>query len=35
MIVEFVFELFVAILWVTYVASVYYIIYDYIIGYEE
>jgi len=27
---EFIFELFVAILWVGYVASVYYIIYDYI-----
>ena len=27
---EFIFELFVAILWVTYVASIYYIIYDYI-----
>ena len=30
MIVEFLFELFVAILWVSYVASVYYIVYDYI-----
>tara|TARA_B100000963_G_scaffold324625_1_gene310286 strand:+ start:308 stop:418 length:111 start_codon:yes stop_codon:yes gene_type:complete len=30
MIVEFIFELFVAILWVGYVASLYYILYDYI-----
>ena len=28
--VDFLFELFVAILWVSYVASIYYIIYDYI-----
>ena len=30
MIVEFIFELFVAILWVYYVAGIYYIVYDYI-----
>lgn len=30
MIGEFIFELFTAILWVTYVASIYYIVYDYI-----
>ena len=30
MIVEFIFELIVAILWVGYVAAIYYILYDYI-----
>ena len=30
MIVEFIFELYVAILWVTYLAGIYYIVYDYI-----
>tara|TARA_Y100000592_G_scaffold4902_1_gene7013 strand:- start:157 stop:264 length:108 start_codon:yes stop_codon:yes gene_type:complete len=35
MIAEFILELFTAILGVSYVASVYYIIYDYILGYEE
>ena len=30
MIAEFIFELFVAILWVYYVAGIYYIVYDYI-----
>ena len=28
--VEFIFELFVNILWVTYILSIYYIVYDYI-----
>ncbi len=30
MIVEFIFELFTAILWVGYVATMYYVVYDYI-----